>query len=133
MNPNPKQLTLPMNLSQQKVPPKPTPPRPTQFPVQPIPNHNNKLAQPMKNVDLQTLHTYTITSVPINEIQLSFRNILNKIGLTVIIQEKQPTNSPLESKDEDLSLGEDENPPRVVINSTTQPKPSQEITQPPYP
>ena len=44
------------------------PPRPTLFPAQPIPNPNNKPTQAINSIELQTLPSYLISTVPIHEI-----------------------------------------------------------------
>jgi len=72
------QLALPMNMNQQQLPPNLNPSRTTQLPAQPIPNPNNRSAQPIQNMELKTFPTYTITSVPTSEIQLRFGKLLNK-------------------------------------------------------
>jgi len=59
------------NLQQQmQDAPIPNPPRPTLIPAQPIPNPNNRLTQPIQNIEVQTFPTYVITPTSFNEIQL---------------------------------------------------------------
>ena len=42
------------------------PPRPTLLPTQLIPNSNNKLAQVLNNVELQTLPSYVISTMHVH-------------------------------------------------------------------
>ena len=46
------------------------PPRPTLLPAQPITNPNNKPTQALNIIELQTLPSYLISTVPVHEIQL---------------------------------------------------------------
>ena len=48
----------------------PNPPRPTQLLAQPVPNPNNRVGQPAYNIGAQNLHTYVITTVSIQQVQL---------------------------------------------------------------
>ncbi|CAF4146207.1 unnamed protein product [Adineta steineri] len=52
------------------LPNAPNPPRPTQFPAQPIANPNNRVGQPSYNTGAQNLPTYVITTVQIQQVQL---------------------------------------------------------------
>ena len=65
-----------------------TPPRSTQLPAQPVANLNNRASLPAYNVDLQTFPTYLVTLVPIQEIQLRSRKVLNQQDPIVIIEEE---------------------------------------------
>ena len=46
------------------------PPLPTLLPAQQIPNPNNKPTQSLNSIELQTISSYIILTVPIHEIQL---------------------------------------------------------------
>ena len=62
------------------------PPRPTLLHAQPIPNPNNKPTQALNSIELQTLPSYLISTVPVHEIQLrSGRVVNNKPKSSVII------------------------------------------------
>jgi hypothetical protein len=79
------QLTQPQQLQL----PSTQPPRPTQFPSQPIPNPNNKVAQPTFNTELQPFPTYLVTPVDLQEIQLRSGKVLNKNSPTIIEEESE--------------------------------------------
>jgi hypothetical protein len=68
------------------------PPQPTPIPTQPIPNPNNRLTQPIQNVEVQTFPTYVITPAQFNGIELISRRIVNKKNPTMVIQEEQKHN-----------------------------------------
>ena len=54
-----------------------------------IPNPNNKPTQALNNIGLQTLPSYLVSTVPIHEIQLWSRRIVNdKPRTSVIIHEE---------------------------------------------
>ena len=83
------------------------PPRSTLLPAQPIPNPNNKPTQSLNSIDLQTLPSYLILTVPIHEIQLrSGRFVNDKPKPSVIIheenEEEEDSNEPLN----DVILGD---------------------------
>ena len=60
----------------------------TLLPAQPIPNPNNKTTQALNSIELQTLPSYLISTVPIHEIQLrSGRVVNNKPKSSFNIQE----------------------------------------------
>ena len=72
-------LPTPTNPSSSQAPATISPPCPTLFPVQPVPNpKNNRLPQAMKNIDIQPFPTYMTTAIPMNEIQLQSRKTVNK-------------------------------------------------------
>ena len=57
--------------------------------AQPKPNPNNKPTQALNNIELQTLPSYLISTVPIHEIQLwSGRVVNDKPKTSVIIHEE---------------------------------------------
>ena len=70
------------------------PPRPTLLPAQPIPNPNNKPTQALNSIELQTLPSYVISTVPIStvpihEIQLRSGRVVNdRPKSSVIIREE---------------------------------------------
>ena len=73
------------------------------LPAQPIPNPNNKPAQALNNIELQTLPSYVILILPIHEIQLRSRRVVNdKPKSSVIICEEN----------------EEEEDPNEVMNDT---------------
>ena len=53
------------------------PPRSKLLPTQTIPNPNNKPTQALNNIELQTLPSYLILTVPVHEIQLRSGRVLN--------------------------------------------------------
>ena len=58
------------------------------LPTQLIPKPNNKPTQALNNIELQTIPSYLISTVPVHEIQLrSGRVVNNKPKSSVIIQE----------------------------------------------
>ena len=59
------------------------------LPAQPIPNPNNKPTQALNNIELQTLPSYVILTVPVHEIQLQSERVVNdKHKLSVVIREE---------------------------------------------
>ena len=63
------------------------PPRPTLLPAQLIPNPNNKLAQALNSIELQTLPSYVISTIPM--IQLRSQRVVNgKPKSPVVIHEE---------------------------------------------
>ena len=75
------------------------PPRSTLLPAQPIPNPNTKPTQAIKSIELQTLPSYLISTVPVHEIQLRSERVLNDTpNSSVIIQEpnkEEDSNEPM--------------------------------------
>ena len=76
------------------------PPLPTLLPKKPIPKPNNKLTQALKRIELQTLPSYLILTVPVHEIQLRSRRVVNdKPKSSVIIheenEEEEDSNEPM--------------------------------------
>jgi hypothetical protein len=84
MNPN---MQQPMQAA-----PIQNPPQPTLIPSQPFPNPNNRLTQPIQNVEVQTFPTYVITPALFNGIELRLGSIVNKTNPTMVIQEEQVHN-----------------------------------------
>ena len=81
------------------------PPRPTQLPVQPIANPNNKTTQATYNIDLQTFPTYLISSVPFQGVQLRLGRDLSQ-NISPITSEEEPETNP-NPRVEDNSLDKD--------------------------
>jgi hypothetical protein len=105
-------------------------PRPTLLPAQPVPNTNNKNPQPLNNAEMQAFLTYFITLVPLQEIQLRSRKVMDRKRLSVVIQEdeeeettKQPTD---DTRWEDVIIPKDQEP-KIPQN-----EPSQSKKAPPY-
>ena len=73
------------------LPNAPNPPRPTQLPTQPIANTNNITGKPTSNTRTQTLHTNVITTVPIQQVQLSIDGKTYQRGET--LHWRTPTRS----------------------------------------
>lgn len=48
----------------------PFPQRPSQLPIQPLPNSNNKTSQPIYNLEEQNPQTYMTTPLDLNNVQL---------------------------------------------------------------
>ncbi|CAF4431391.1 unnamed protein product, partial [Adineta steineri] len=70
--------------------------RPTQLPVQPIANPNNKTIQAPYNVDIQTYPTYPtylISTIPLQGVQLRSGRDLSQIKSPVTIEEEPELNS----------------------------------------
>jgi hypothetical protein len=64
-------------------------PKPTLLSAQPVLNPNNKPPQPLNNVDMQAFLTYVITPVPLQEIQLRSRKVLDRKRPSVVIHEEE--------------------------------------------
>ena len=80
------------------------PARPTLLPTQPIPNPNNKPTQSLNSIDLQTLLSYLISTVPIHEIQLQSGRVVNdKPKSPVIIREENEEEDPNEVMNDVIS------------------------------
>ena len=75
---------------------------------QPVSNPNNRLRQPLHNVEMQTYPTYAINLILNQEIQLMPGKVLNKNHLAVVIQEEP---------DEEDTLKEEETP-KNLLDST---------------
>ena len=59
------------------------------LPAQPTPNPNNKPTQALNSIELQTLPSYVISTVPIDEIQLRSRRVVDDRPMSsVIIREE---------------------------------------------
>lgn len=78
------QIQLPLPLSNAQ-----NPPRPTQLPTQPIANLNNRAGKPFYNEGTQTLPTYVITTVSIQQVQLRSRKVLHQKNPSVVIEEEE--------------------------------------------
>ena len=76
--PNPIPPTIPQ--IQQPLPllNAPNPPRPTQLSTQPIGNPNNRAGKLSYNIGTQTLPTYVITTVPVQQVQLRLGTVLHQ-------------------------------------------------------
>jgi hypothetical protein len=77
--------------------------RPTQLPVQPVANPNNKTVQAAYNVDLQTYPTYPtylISIVPLQGVQLRLGRDLSQIKSPITIEEELELNSDQKMVDE---------------------------------
>ena len=62
--------------------------RPTQLPTQLVANPNNITTQSTYDVEIQTLPTYVITSLPIHQVQLRSIKVLQQKKPTVVIEEE---------------------------------------------
>ena len=83
--------------------------------MQPIPNPNNKPTQSLNNIELQTLPSYLISTIPVHEIQLRSRRVVNdKPKSSAIIHE---ANEEEEDSNEHMndSIFEDVNIPKVPV------------------
>jgi hypothetical protein len=65
----------------------------TQLSSQPIPNPNNKVAQPVFNSELQPFPTYLITPVELQDIQLRLGKVVNK-NYPIIIEKEPKEETP---------------------------------------
>ena len=91
MNTHPPIQNSPLQL----LPPQ-NPTRPTQLPVQPVANPNNKTVQAAYNVDLQTYPTYPtylISTIPLQGDQLRSRTDLSQNKSPITIKEEPELNS----------------------------------------
>ena len=61
------------------------PPRPTLLPAQLIPKPNKKLDQALNNIELKTLPSYVILTVPVHEIQLRSGRVVNDRPNSLVI------------------------------------------------
>ena len=71
------------------------PTRPTQLPVQPVANPNNKTMQDAYNVELQTnptFPTYLISTVPFQGVQLRSGKYLSQKNPAITIEEEPELN-----------------------------------------
>jgi hypothetical protein len=96
-----------------------------------VPNPNNKPTQPIHNVEMQAFPTYVISHVPLQEIQLRSRNVLDKKRPSVVTQEEEEEETPKQPMDdtrwEDVIIPKDQEP------KLPQNEPSQITRAPPYP
>ena len=91
MNVHPPMQNSPLQL----LPPQ-NPTRPTQLPVQPIANPNNKIVQEAYNVYLQTYPTYPtylISTIPLQGVQLRSGRDLSQNKPPITIEEEPELNS----------------------------------------
>jgi hypothetical protein len=95
-----------------------------------VPNPNNKPPQPINNVEMQAFQTYVITHVPLQEIQLRSRKVLDRKRPSVVLQEEEEeetTQKPTyETRWEDVIIPKNKKP------KLTQNEPSQITKVPPY-
>jgi hypothetical protein len=63
-------------------------------------NPNNKPPQPLHNVEMQAFPTYVITLVPLQEIQLRSRKVLDRQRPSVVIQEEEGEETTKQPMDE---------------------------------
>jgi hypothetical protein len=95
-------------------------------------NPNNKPPQPLHNVEMQAFPTYVITLVPLQEIQLRSRKVLERQRPSVVIQEEEEeeeetTKQPMdETRWEDVTILKNQEP------NLPQNEPSQITKVPPY-
>src|SRR5277367_3890619 len=99
----------PIQKTPQQFHPAPHPPRPTILLAQPIPNPNNRPPLPLQNAYFQNFPAYSITPIPVQEIQL-------RSGRT--LQPNQPTKR---------------KPPAVVIREEGDDAPADLSTEVPLP
>ena len=99
--------------------------------MQPVPNpNNNKTNPPIYSIDIHTLPTYFITSVPLLGVQLRPGRSLQPKSSMVTIEKH--IEEPLEvQSDEDF--GEVEKEKETVNRPTIQTRISQACKNPPYP
>ena len=80
--------------------------RPTQLPVQPVANPNNKTVQVAYNVHLQTYPTYPtylISTIPLQGVQLRTERDLSQIKSPITIKEEPELNSNEKIVDEETN------------------------------
>jgi hypothetical protein len=106
-------------------------PRLTLLPTQLVLNPNNKPPQPLHNVEMQAFPTYVITPVPLQEIQLRSKKVIDRQRPSIVIHEEEEEETIKQSMDD--TRWED-----VIIPKNQEPKlpqnePSQIMKVPPYP
>ena len=109
------------------------PQQPTLLPAQLIPNPNNKPTQALNNIELQTLPSYLISTVPVHEIQLRSGRVVNdKPKSSVIIheenEEEEDSNEPMND-----AILEDMDIPKNPVHTHPPQEPIQEQRVPPFP
>ena len=73
----------------------------TLLPAQPIPNPNNNPTQYLNNIELRTLPSYLVSTIPIHEIQLQSGRFVNDKPIKSVIireendEEEQDSNEPV--------------------------------------
>jgi hypothetical protein len=65
-----------------------------------VPNPNNKPTQPLHNVDMKAFPTYVIYPVPLQEIQLRSRKVLDRQRPSIVIQEEEEEETPKQPMDD---------------------------------
>jgi hypothetical protein len=98
--------------------------------AQPVSNPNNNPTQPLNNVEMQAFPTYVITPVPLQEIQLRSKKVLDRQRPSVVIkeEEEETTQQPMEdTRWEDVIIPKNQEP------KLPQNEPSQITKVPPYP
>ena len=84
--------------------------------MQLIPNPNNKPTRALNSIELQTVPSYLISTVPVHEIQLrSVRVVNNKPKSSVIIQEPNEEEYSCETMND--AILEDVNIPKVLVHT----------------
>ena len=97
--------------------------------AQPIPNPNNKPAQALNGIELQTLPSYAILTIPIHEIQLRYGRVVNdRPKSSVIIREENEEEDP----DEVMNDAILQDVPNIPVHTHTQQEPTQEQIIPPF-
>ena len=103
------------------------------LPAQTIPNQNNKPTQALNSVELQTLPSYLISTIPVHEIQLrSGRVVTDKPKSSVIIHEENEEEEDSNELVNDAIL-EDVNISKVPVHTHLLEGPIQEERVPPFP
>ena len=107
------------------------PPRPTLLPTQPIPNPNNKPTQALNSIELQTLPSYVISTVPIHEIQLRSGRVVNDRPKSPVIirEENEEVQDPNEIMNDTIL----QDVPNIPVHTHPQQEPTQEHGIPPFP
>ena len=98
------------------------PPRPTLLPTQPIPNPNYKPTQSLNIIELQTLPSYVILTIPIHEIQLRSGRVVNdRPKSSVIIREENDKEDSNESVND--AILQDVDIPKIPVHTNPQQEP----------
>ena len=126
MNSHPPMQNTPLQLLSTQ-----NPTRPTQLPVQPVANPNNKIVQAAYNVDLQTyptFPTYLISTIPFQGVQLRLGRDLSQNNPPITIGEEPELNSNIKivnkvAKEDSI----------VVLTEQTQKGQLEDNRAPPYP
>ena len=101
------------------------------LPAQSIPNPNNKPAQALNNIELQTLPSYVISTVHVHEKQLRYGRVVNDKpkSSVIILEENEEVEDPNEVMNDNIL----QDVPKITVHTHPQQEPTQEQRIPPFP